>query len=87
MDAPLFPEQVPVPRGLVIDRTLCGLPPWAFTLVLLLAVGPLALWGRGTWWVSLLALGLGWGIGQVVQEDAQVLTAWMSEFRLKDYYE
>jgi hypothetical protein len=72
---------------LVVDRTLCGLPPWVFVLLLLLALAPLYLWGWGKWWVVPLALAVGWGVALVAREDPHVLSAWMSEFRLKDYYE
>ena len=37
---PLFPDTVPVPRGLVTDRMILGVPPWVFVLLLMLAAGP-----------------------------------------------
>jgi len=83
----LFPDSVPVPPGLVNDRTLLGLPPWVFVLLLVCAMGPLYLWGRSQWWVALLALGCGWLVAVIVRDDPKVLSTWMSEFRLKDYYE
>jgi type IV secretory pathway TrbD component len=87
MEAQLFPDTVSVPRGLATDRMILGVPPWVFVLLLMLAVGPLYLWGRSTWWIALLALGCGWLVALVVRDDPSVLSAWMSELRLKDYYE
>jgi hypothetical protein len=82
-----FRADVPVPRGLVTDRLILGVPPWVFALLLVLGVGPLYLWGWGKWWVTAIALGLGWGIASYAREDPQFLQAWASEMRLKDYYE
>jgi hypothetical protein len=44
---PLFPDTVPVPRGLVTDRMIMGVPPWVFVLLLVCAAAPLYLWMAG----------------------------------------
>jgi type IV secretory pathway TrbD component len=82
-----FSRDIPVPRGLVTDRLICGVPPWVFALLLVLGVAPLYLWGWGKWWVTLIALAIGWGLASFARDDPQFLSAWMSELRLKDYYE
>ena len=83
----LFPEVITVPRGLVTTRLIWGVPVWVFALLLLLAIAPLYLWGWGKWWVVPLALAIGWGVATLAHDDPAFLSAWMSEFRLKDYYE
>ena len=82
-----FPDELDVPYGLVTMRSILGLPPWVFALLLLLGVAPMYLWGWRTWWVSILALGLGSLVGLLAKDDPQVLATWRGEFGLKDYYD
>jgi hypothetical protein len=82
-----FPEDVEVPQGLVTVRTIWGLPPGIFAVLLVLAIAPLYVWGWRKWWVSAIAVGLGWLLAEPAREDPEFGTAWSGEMRFKDYYE
>jgi hypothetical protein len=85
-----FPEEVPVPPGMVTPRLRphgVGVPPWLFSLLLVVVGAPLWVWGLRKWWVSVLGVGVGWVVAMIVRDDPYALTAWYGEMRLRDYYD
>jgi type IV secretory pathway VirB3-like protein len=82
-----FPEEVEVPYGLVNFRAIYGIPVGICMTLALLGIGPLFLWGRRKWWVSVICVAVGMLVALMAKEDPQCFSAWGGEYGLKDYYD